>query len=115
MSFGTIKISKSVYNELNKLRVHRPDIDENVYEKTFSVVIMDLIKNRDIVVNEWNERNPIGTEVAVALDDGSIKQTKTRSEAWLASGTPVVMVEGIQGGYLLSRVTAKNQDEYKEG
>lgn len=110
MAFGTIKISDNVYNELNKLRVRRPDIGENVYEKTFSVIIMDLIKNRDIVVNEWNERNPIGTEVTVVLDDGSVKQTKTRSEAWIVSGTPVVMVEGIQGSCLLSRIVCIVRD-----
>jgi hypothetical protein len=136
LSYKSIKLAKTVCDELDKLRVHRPDIGENVYEKTYSVVVMDSIKNRysegcpvgscviteeeyadltrsrleleainmDIVVVEWNERNPIGTEVTVTLDDGAVKQTKTRSEAWLASGTPVVMVEGISGGYMLSRV-----------
>ena len=59
----------------------------------------------DWIVNEWNKCNPIGTDVTVTLDDRSVKQTKTHSPAWLASGTPVVMVEGIRGGYLLNRVS----------
>lgn len=138
MSYKSIKLDKIVCDGLDKLRVHRPDLGDNTYEKTYSVVVMDLIKNEcsevcpdgscvitdeeyayllwsklelealnmDIIVVEWNERNPIGTKVDVTLDDGAVKQTKTRSVAWLASGTPVVMVEGISGGYSLSRVQA---------
>lgn len=48
---------------------------------------------------------PVGTPVSVTKDDGSRVATKTRSNPWkLSSGTPVVMVEGISGGYLLTRV-----------
>jgi hypothetical protein len=37
---------------------------------------------------------------------GSELTTKTRSEAWvMGEHTPVVMVEGIAGGYALDRVT----------
>jgi hypothetical protein len=54
----------------------------------------------------FNAECPSGTPVCVRRDDGSIMRTKTRSVAWLLSdGTPVVMVEGISGGYLLERVT----------
>lgn len=53
---------------------------------------------------EWNEKNPIGTAVNVTMDDKSVKQTKTRSEAWILCGTPVVLLKGISGGYMLSRV-----------
>lgn len=48
---------------------------------------------------------PVGTLVSVTKDDGSRVVTKTRSNPWkLGGGTPVVMVEGISGGYLLTRV-----------
>jgi hypothetical protein len=57
-------------------------------------------------VAAFNRSCPVGTHVAVVRDDGSVLETKTRSEAWLVGdGTPVVMVEGISGGYLLERVT----------
>lgn len=48
---------------------------------------------------------PVGAPVEVTKDDGSKAATKTRSSAWqLGDGTPVVMVDGISGGYLLTRV-----------
>ena len=48
-----------------------------------------------------------GTAVKVKLDDGSIWETKTRSEPWqLGSGQWVVLLEGRAGGYSLDRVTA---------
>lgn len=50
----------------------------------------------------WNQTTPIGTPVAVLEDDGSITDTKTRSEAWLlGDGSPVVKVEGKSDGYSL--------------
>ena len=59
-------------------------------------------------VNNWNERYDIGTPVNVKLDDGSIKETRTCSVAWMLGGhTAVIMLEGISGGYSLRRVTAK--------
>ena len=55
--------------------------------------------------SEWNAKHKIGRGVIVRLDDGKLKYTKTRSEAWeLGHGQPVVMVEGISGGYDLARV-----------
>ena len=61
-------------------------------------------------VAEWNDRYPIGTECTVEMDSGEIRLTKTRSSAWMLSGhTAVVMIEGISGGYPLSRVRAKGQ------
>lgn len=62
-----------------------------------------MIDNDSMVV-VWNENNPIGTKVNVTMDDKSVKQTKTRSAAWPLCGTPVVLLEGISGGYMLSRV-----------
>jgi len=51
--------------------------------------------------NEWYE---VGHPVIVTKDDGSEVRTNTRSVAWDLCGTPVVMVNGIRGGYMLSRV-----------
>lgn len=60
------------------------------------------------VVDEWNAANAVGANVIVTKDMGEEVHTKTRSAAWVLSGhTAVVMVEGISGGYLLSRVRAK--------
>ena len=54
----------------------------------------------------FNERYPVGTEVSVQCDDGSILRTVTRSRAWVLAGVcPVILVKGILGGYLLSRVS----------
>jgi hypothetical protein len=54
----------------------------------------------------FNASCPVRTPVVVRRDDGSEFHTKTRSEAWLLGGhTPVVMVDGIAGAYLLRRVT----------
>lgn len=56
----------------------------------------------------WNENYPKGTCVMVVRDNGIILETKTRSEAWLTpSGGLLVSVEGIYGGYRLSRVIPK--------
>lgn len=53
----------------------------------------------------WNALHGVGTPVVVTKDDGSEVRTKTRSIAWvLGEHTAVVMLEGIRGGYLLSRV-----------
>lgn len=56
--------------------------------------------------SHFNEKYPVGTRVSVRRDDGTVTRTKTRSRAWVLAGVcPVVMVEGIRGAYLLSRVT----------
>lgn len=52
------------------------------------------------LVAEWNAACPVGTAVTVTRDDGTVEHTRTRSEAWqLANGDPLVLVEGISGGY----------------
>ncbi len=61
-----------------------------------------------IVVDDWNARAEVGTPVTVTLDDGSKMETRTRSPAWmLGHGEAVVSVDGIVGGYLLSRVQVR--------
>lgn len=62
-------------------------------------------RNPEKWVNDWNSKYPVGKPVEVTLDDGSIKETKTASEAWVMGGhTGVIKLEGISGGYALSRV-----------
>ena len=54
---------------------------------------------------DWNVSVAVGSQVSVQLDDGSVLETKTRSEAWVLGGhTAVVLLDGVTGGYLLSRV-----------
>jgi hypothetical protein len=58
-------------------------------------------------VNAWNAKVGVGDRVVVTKDDKSEFETVTKSEAWMLGGhTAVVMVEGISGGYMLSRVRA---------
>jgi hypothetical protein len=55
----------------------------------------------------WNAKRPPGTKVAVTLDSGEVRETKTRSAAEMLGGhTAVVWLDGIAGAYLLSRVMA---------
>lgn len=59
------------------------------------------------LVRNFNARVPVGAVVMVRLDDGTVKNTVTRSPAWLMGGhSAVILLEGISGGYSLSRVTA---------
>jgi hypothetical protein len=58
------------------------------------------------IVDAWNAAHKVGTPVILRRDNGTELTTKTRSEAWvMGEHTPVVMVEGIAGGYALERVT----------
>lgn len=60
------------------------------------------------IVSTWNALHPSGTRVTLTLDDGTKVDTRTRSEAWcLGDGTPVVLLEGKTGGWLLTRVDAR--------
>jgi hypothetical protein len=57
---------------------------------------------------EWNATNPVGAPVTVTLDDGSRMETHTRTPAWVLGHPEVVVsVDGITGGYLLSRVRVR--------
>lgn len=57
-------------------------------------------------VDAFNKMCPIGTQVNLKKDDGSIIGTKTRSEARVLGGhSAVVMLEGVSGGYSIDRVT----------
>ena len=60
------------------------------------------------LVDIWNAHYPEGTPVFVVRDTGDILETTTRSIAWLIpSGSVLVSVKGIAGGYRLSRVIPK--------
>jgi hypothetical protein len=59
--------------------------------------------------NNWT--HPIGALVDVTRDNGHVERTKTRSMPWWLGAsnggtghTPVIMLDGISGGYLLTRV-----------
>jgi hypothetical protein len=68
-----------------------------------------LNKKKPMTPAEWNSLYTEGTEVTLVLDDGRMIETKTRSEAWATgSGTPIVLVEGKSGGYVLNRVLPKS-------
>ena len=55
----------------------------------------------------WNFKHPVGTAVLLRKDSGEIKETKTRSEAYVSeSGSAVCFFEGVSGYYLLNRATA---------
>jgi hypothetical protein len=63
-------------------------------------------KGLQVAVDGFNRRYPIGTDVLLRKDDGSLLETKTRSRAEVLSGhSAVIWVEGVSGCYLLSRVT----------
>lgn len=62
-------------------------------------------RKAEAAARDWNSKNPVGCNVEVTLDDGSLKETKTASEAWVLGGhTAVIKLEGIAGGYALNRV-----------
>lgn len=53
----------------------------------------------------WNAFHPPGSPCFVRMDDGQEIETRTRSQAWtLASGHPVVLLEGRTGAFRLDRV-----------
>ena len=57
-------------------------------------------------VDLFNGACPVGGKVTVRLDSGEVRETVTRSAAYILSGhTPVVFLEGVRGCYLLDRVT----------
>lgn len=59
-------------------------------------------------VARWNAANPVGTPVKVEMDSGEIRETRTRAPAGILGGhTAVIWVDGIEGCYLLSRVTRR--------
>lgn len=66
--------------------------------------MVTMIKNAQKRVDKFNENCNVGDVVTVKLDDGSTKETTTRSEAEVMSGTAVVWMEGIRGAYDLKRV-----------
>lgn len=58
------------------------------------------------LVENFNKVASVGTRVRVRLDDGTDKETTTRSEAWLLSGhTAVIHLDGFPACYMLERVT----------
>lgn len=68
-----------------------------------------------MTAEQWNASHPIGTEVTyhhiLPAEDAGLR-TRTRSQAWpLGHGEPVVKVEGITGGVLLSHLVIAEQED----
>lgn len=62
--------------------------------------------NPQEAVDLFNARVPVGAEVSVVRDDKTATVTKTTSAAYVLGGhTAVIMLEGISGCFLLSRVS----------
>lgn len=58
-------------------------------------------------VEAWNAKYAPGIAVEVKRDNGTTFRTTTQSEAWVMGGhSAMIRVEGINGGYLLQRVSA---------
>lgn len=65
----------------------------------------DWIEMQRLAVENWNLKHAVGIPVVVTRDNGDELHTKTRSHAHLISGEiACVMVDGISGFYMLSRV-----------
>ncbi len=52
------------------------------------------------VVDRFNHRFPVGTEVILRKDSGPIR-TKVRGEAQMLSGVPVAFFVGVSGAYAI--------------
>ena len=59
---------------------------------------------------EGFDQHVIGTRVVVTKDDGTKFLTRTRSQPWIASGTTIVKVDGITGGYDIERIRLVTRD-----
>jgi len=64
-------------------------------------------KQQQKMVDNWNEKYPVGQKVLLRLDDGSDMETKTVDQAMLLGGhTAIGWFEGIMGCYSLERARA---------
>lgn len=69
---------------------------------------------QELMVAKW--RYPEDIEVDVTLDDGKVWRTKTRSVAWYASsGSALILLEGMTGGYLLERCKPVVDEVWSDG
>lgn len=82
---------------------HRRDKRILIVRREDWISAMD-VGSPEFIINEWNCNHETGTAVDVTRDNGSVLRTVTRSHAWILGDNPVVMVKGISGCYLLSRV-----------
>lgn len=54
----------------------------------------------------FNMRFAVGTQVSVKMDNGEVRETVTRSEAFVMGGhSAMIQLKGISGCYSLDRVT----------
>lgn len=72
---------------------------------TSRLEVLDGRRGRALYEAWLSASPPTGTEVLVTKDDGLEHPTRTRSAPWMVGrDCPVIMLEGMIGGYALSRV-----------
>lgn len=61
-------------------------------------------------VDQWNSTFIVGAGVYYTEDDGTLTETRTRSEAWmLGEHTGVVQIEGKSGCVALERIRLRTE------
>jgi len=69
------------------------------------------VKMKKRELKAWNKEFPVGTCVIVTKDLREQFRTVIRSKGWLLeNGYPLVLVNGIRGGYSISRIRKDEQD-----
>ncbi len=64
-----------------------------------------MATKKELEVENFNLKTPVGSKVFVTYDDGSKVETETTSKAYLLGGhTPVIHLQDVTGCYLLNRV-----------
>lgn len=72
------------------------------------------LKQLKAIVNDWNAKYPVGTEVNLIDGFGQRPRTHTRSEAQILSGhSAVVWLEGVSGCWNLEFVNPVKVKEKK--
>ena len=67
------------------------------------------------VVYAFNAQWPVGSEVAVITDDGTVHFSQIKSPATLLNEDPVAWLHEFSGAYLLSRVIPINHELHEGG
>jgi hypothetical protein len=72
-------------------------------------VIPVKIRIAERAVQRFNQDHPIGTPVTYwpGVREGDGRASRTRTPAWLVSGTPCVSVEGYPGGIALTHIEVR--------
>jgi hypothetical protein len=98
-----IKTKQARGRRLTALEIAK-ELEEPINQTGATFDLSRTIDSPQMIVDVWNNDNPIGTSVIVTKDDREEICTKTRSSAWLIGSIPVIQIEGIAGCYALERV-----------